>query len=95
MRVTVFVDSENKKLGFEFHDEERPDSFALSVQSSHKKGEKRKGMQSTSRAIVKKYPWLKGITELPGKERRFEPTREGNLWVIELSSAPKEVRDRQ
>lgn len=84
-RVTVFVDSERKRVGFEFHNDERPDSFALSLQSSHKRGEKRKGMQSTSRAIVTKHPWLKGLTERPAKERRFEPKQEGNLWVIDLS----------
>jgi len=84
MRVTVYVDEENGRLGFGFDSQETPDSFALSMQSSHKRGEKRKGMQCTSRSLIMRYPWVKGVTERPTKERRFTPKRDGDLWVIEL-----------
>jgi hypothetical protein len=64
-RVTAYADPENLKLGFEFHTEEKPDSF------------------------------IKSVTKLPVKDRRFEPKKEGHLWVIQLCPAFEERKARE
>jgi len=94
-RVTIYADPENLKLGFEFHLEERPDSFALSHQSSDKRGIKRTSMQCASRGVVMKFPWIKSVTRLLVKDRRFEPKKEGNRWVIQLCPAFEERKARE
>jgi hypothetical protein len=94
-RVTAYADPENLKLGFEFHTEEKPDSFALSSQSSDKRGMKRTSMQCAARGVVMKFPWIKSVTKLPVKDRRFEPKKEGHLWVIQLCPAFEERKARE
>ena len=87
-RVNIHADPENFRLGFEFHtDKARQNSFALASQSSARKGEKRTGMQCTAYSVTNEFPWVKSVTKLPVKDRRFEPTREGKLWVIQLCPA--------
>lgn len=87
LRVTVYVDEEDRKIGFEFHEDERPDSFALSSQSSDKKGEKRKGLQCSGQGILVKNPWIAAVGRQSVKNRRFLPIKEGNRWVIRLCPA--------
>ncbi|MEE9121970.1 MAG: hypothetical protein V3U56_11900 [Syntrophobacteria bacterium] len=96
-RVTVYAKPEELRLGFEFHkDEEAPDSFALALQSSDKKGKKRKSVMCSARGIVLKYPWLEAVAKLPkAKDRRFEPKKVGNLWVIELCPAFEHRKSRK
>jgi len=95
-RVTIHADPKNLRLGFEFHtDKERRNSFKLGHQSADKRGEKRVGMQCASLGVVRKYPWVKSVTKLPVKDRRFDPSKEGNLWVIELCPAFEERKARE
>lgn len=84
-RVKIYADPEFLRLGFEFHTEDRPNSLALSQASSETKGEKRVGLFCAALGLINQYPWVKGITKLPSKDRRFyDPKKEGQLWVIEL-----------
>jgi len=95
-RVTIYADPDNLRLGFEFHtSKEDPASFKLGYQSASTAGEKRKGMQSTSFGLVRKYPWVKSVTKLPTRDRRFQATQEGRLWVIQLCPAFEEKRARE
>lgn len=94
-RVSIYADPENLKLAFEFHDDERLDSFALARMSSAKKGQKRTALQCASRGIVVKYPWVKAVTKMPVRLRRFEPKKEENLWVIQLCPAFEEKRAKE
>ena len=86
-RVTIYEDEKDRKLGFEFHKEDKLGSFALARQSSARKGEKRTGLQCASRQIVVRYPWVGAVTKLSAKNRRFTPKREGAYWVVQLCPA--------
>lgn len=86
-RVSVYKDASQRKLGFEFHDDDRPNSFALSAASAATKGQKRKALQCASRGVVNKCNWIKSVTKLKAKNRRFEPRKEGGRWVIQLCPA--------
>jgi hypothetical protein len=86
-RVTIFVDERDRKMAFEFHKDERPDSFALCAQSGAQKKEKRKSLQCTSRGVVVRNDWIAAVAKQAVKNRRFSPKREGNLWVVELCPA--------
>jgi hypothetical protein len=95
-KVTVHADPENLRLGFEFHRESKPNSLALSPASSDKKGKKRKGVFCAGLGVINQYKWVKGITRLPPKDRRFyNPRREGSLWVIDLCPTFEERRARE
>jgi hypothetical protein len=39
-----------------------------------------------------KYPWVKSVTKLPTRERRFQPIQEGKRWVIQLFLAFEQKR---
>jgi hypothetical protein len=83
-RVSIYVDSDDMKIGFEFHDEERVDSFALTRASGNKKGTKRQGLNCAASGFVAKYKWVNSITRFPVKDRRFFPRKEGSRWVVQL-----------
>lgn len=94
-RVKFRADPENFRLGFEFTEEES-DSYALSQASSHKKGSKRQGVFCASGQLAVKYPWVKSVASLSSiKDRRFEPNKEGSLWVIQLCPAFEERKARE
>lgn len=93
-KVTIHVDVENRRMGFEFHAEDREHAFMLTPQSGARAGEKRRGMQCTAVGIYARYRWIKQVSILPTKDRRFSPNREGRLWVIQLCPAFEERRDR-
>lgn len=98
-RVIIYVDAENYKLAFEFSIDfpldKKDHSLALSQASSETKGKKRRALNSSATAIVKKFPWVKSVTKLPIKDRRFEPKREGNRWVIQLCPAFENRKTRE
>ncbi len=94
-RVTIYADAKALKLGFAFHSEEKPDSLPLSLASSDRKGGARRGVFCTARGVAKKYPWVESVTKLPIKDRRFEPTKEEDLWVIQLCPAFEQRRARE
>ncbi len=84
-RVIIYADPEFLRLGFEFHTENRLNSLALSQARSENKGEKIVGLFCAAQGLINRYPWIKGITKLPPKDRRFyDPKKERQLWVIEL-----------
>lgn len=94
-RVVVHVDPESRRVGFEFINEDRSDSFALSRASSDKKGKKRTGL-FCSAGFIREYPWIKSISKLPVQDRRFyNPRKEGQIWVIQLCPAFEEKRARE
>ena len=85
--VKIYADQENLRLGFEFLSEESQDSLMLI---------KSKGTISCSaRGNVQKYPWVKSITKLPKKHKRFKPYKEGKLWVIQLCPAFEHRKARE
>lgn len=95
-RVTIHADPVTRRLGFDFHRDERPNSFAVFLASSDKKGKKRKGVSCTALSVVSQYPWVRSVTKLPIKERRFyEPRKEGVMWVIRLCPAFEDRRARE
>ena len=95
LRTTIYIDGNNRKIGFEFHKEARPNSFALAAASGAKKGEKRKSLQCTASGVVHKYPWVESVTREDVKNRRFLPKKEGGKWVIQLCPAFEERRARE
>ncbi len=88
--VTVSVDSENLKIGFEFHDDNRSNSFQLSARSGT-----RSSFQCASQGLTQKYLWIGGVARLGPRNRRFSPKKEGKLWVIQLCPAFEEQRARE
>jgi len=94
-RATVYVDSDNRKIGFEFHADERLNSFSLSAASSDKKGQKRKALQCAATGTVQKHKWIEAVTKENAKNRRFSPRKEGSKWVIQLCPAFEERRARE
>lgn len=88
-QVTIYVDEENFKLAFEFHDDDRPDSYVL-VHKSKKAGQIPKeghSLSCSAQAIVNRYAWIRSVARLPFKDRRFPPRKEGSYWVIQLCPA--------
>ena len=83
-RVSIHVDEDERKIGFEFHDDEPKDSFALTRASGDKKGTKRQGVNCAASGFVAKYHWINCVTRLSNKDRRFRLRKEGNLWVVQL-----------
>jgi hypothetical protein len=81
-RVAIHSDAETMRLGFEFHADERPHSLAI-VQDNRSKT-KRSGVFCSSHGAVRSFEWVRGVTKLSSRDRRFSPKREGNLWVITL-----------
>lgn len=82
LRVTINADKETMRLGFDFHPDEKPHSLAL-VQSSSSKS-KKSGLFCSSHGAVNTFEWVRGVTKLSSKDRRFIPKKEGKLWVITL-----------
>lgn len=94
-RVSIQTDPETLRLAFEFHSDDRPNSFALSRASSDKRGKKRTGL-FCSAGFIRNYPWIESITKLPLKDRRFyNPKKEGKMWVIQLCPAFEERKARE
>jgi len=93
-RFTVHADVNNFKLGFQFHEDDRPNSFGLYLLRSGTKG-----MNSSAKSIVRKFAWINSITRLAPKHRRFEPKLEnspvGKIWSIQLHPAFEEKRARE
>jgi len=87
LRTTVFIDSDNRRIGFEFHKEERPNSFSVTAASSGKRGQKRKALQSGATGTVRRYAWIASVAKQSPKNRRFRPKKEGSKWVIQLCPA--------
>jgi hypothetical protein len=81
-RVTIFEDEQNRRLGFEFHKEQKPGSFALSS-----KTDKSSGLFCSNKGVVPKRSWLVSVAKQTGKNRRFTPKKESNRWVIQLCPA--------
>jgi hypothetical protein len=94
-RVSIHVDEEERRIGFEFHDNDREDSFALTRPSGDKRGSKRHGVTCIPGGLFAAYPWISSVTRLPVKDRRFVPRKEGNLWVIHLRPSFEQRRARE
>lgn len=94
-RVKIYVDEENWKIDFEFVNEEEG-SYALYKARSSKKGEKRVSINCTSVSIIKKFPWIEAVANLPDKkDRRFSPKNEDKIWAIQLCPAFEQRKARE
>ncbi len=82
-RVSLFIDEEMLRVGFEFHTKVKQNSLAL-VADGRTKSKKFVGVFCSSHNIVKRYPWIQAITSLPSRDRRFHPKKEAGKWVIDL-----------
>jgi len=85
-RVTIYLDHENRKIAFEFHEDDRDNCYRLGRVGGAKARSRRGALQCWSQK-PSKYPWVKRVCALPPKGRRFRPTREGKKWVIQLCPA--------
>ena len=95
-RVSIYVDSKNRKIGFEFHTDGRPDSFSMSRASGSAPKQKRVGYFCPGQGLVNAHPWIRSVSKLKGiKERRFHPVKQGNKWVIQLCPAFEVKRARE
>jgi hypothetical protein len=81
-RVTIFEDEHDRKLGFEFHKDQKPGSYALTSRK-----DKYGGLYCSNRGVIPKRPWLIATAKQPGKDRRFAPKKEAGKWVIQLCPA--------
>jgi hypothetical protein len=87
-RVIIYADPELLRLGFEFLTGDKANSLALYSGRTEKKGEKSPGLSCSALGVVNQYPWVKSITKLSPRDRRFyDPKKEGKLWIIELCPA--------
>lgn len=86
-RVTLYIDDRERRIAFEFHTDQKPDSFALTPDGSPGRGKARKGLGCTSMGVLAKYPWVAAVSRQAMKNRRFTPKKEGSLWVIQLCPA--------
>ncbi len=94
-RVKIHIDEGSLKVGFEFVNVEE-DSYALYRASSSKKGEKRVSMNCTSVAIIRRFPWIEAVANLPDKkDRRFSPKKEGNIWAVQICPAFDQRKARE
>jgi len=94
--VKIHVDSDNLKLGFEFLDKNEPNTFKLTSAPSATIGEKRNAVFCASVGVIKKYTWLTAVAKLSGtQDKRFEPMKEGGLWVIQVCPAFETKRARE
>jgi len=82
-RVTIMVDGDLFRIAFEFHTDDRPHSLAL-VGENKNKAKKYSGMFCSSHGLIKQFPWVRQVTKLPSRDRRFQPRRESKMWVIQL-----------
>ena len=90
--VIIHVDSENLKIGFEFHGEKGSNSFMVSQYGSPKK---RTSLGCSCQGLLQKYAWMQSVSRLGHRDRRFTPNKEGKLWVIQLCPAFDQRRARE
>lgn len=89
-RVTLYADPDTITLGFEFHKEDRPNSLSICGKN------RQQGLFCASLGLVNKFSWVKSITKLPPKDRRFfNPKKQGSIWVIQLCPAFEERKARE
>lgn len=87
-KVTINIDNENRKIGFEFHADDRINSRALYYQSGSTKGTKGRSMSCSAVEVIRQYDWVQSVAKLQSrKNRRFKPSKHGKLWVIQLRPA--------
>jgi hypothetical protein len=94
--VRILVDAADRKLGFEFQREKAPNCFALKKNHKDKKRlGKFHGLSCSSAGLFSKYPWVRSVSKLHPKERRFAPRKEGGVWAIYLAPAFEEQNARE
>jgi hypothetical protein len=76
-RVSLLVDEQQRRLGFQFHkDAKDADSYALSSD-----GGLSKGRWFQSRSVYTDYPWVKKILSKPSAARRL-PVKKGDKSIF-------------
>ena len=76
-RVSVYIDDENRRIGFEFFERDEQNTYKLM---------KGKGGSFAVRIkkLTKQYPWIGTAMEAPLEERRFELNADDNIYFIQL-----------
>lgn len=84
-KVKIFIDEENFRVGFKFHNLNDPNSLALfSDNPSHHT----KAISAVQ--LMRKYRFIKKISELDNLDRQFKVGRdiqEKDLWAVQLCPA--------
>lgn len=95
-RVTVLTERETFRVGFEFHrDIGRTDSYRVVWQ--RRGGEVRLscGACSAMRSVAREFEWIRRVANRPDvRDRCFEPTFDGKLWIITLGPTFERTADR-
>jgi hypothetical protein len=73
--VTYYVDEENRKIGFEFGNQETEHTSKIV-------GSNKQGYVSYSTELFRQ-PWIKKAGEMK-EQNKYKPTRDGKKWVITL-----------
>ena len=79
-RVSIFIDDENRRIGFRFFDRDEQNTYKLM---------KSKGGSFAVRIkkLTKQYPWIGAAMEASIEERRFELNADDNIYFIQLMPA--------
>jgi hypothetical protein len=85
--VRIYADRETLRLGFEFLLEEEKDSLVIIKSRGY--------FSCSARGNIKKHPWVSSVAMLARKDRKFSPTKEGKLWVIQLCPSFENRRARE
>ena len=87
-RVSVFLDPEHFRIGFEFHkDSTDEDSYSLTADGGSQSGG---GRAIQPAALIMNNPWIAAVARIEDKrERRFKPEWHGadRKWIISLCPA--------
>lgn len=85
-RVSLHFDDEDRRIAFEFHGEEDPDSYGV-TRDGGQGGKDNRGRSVQASAEIRSREWIRAVAA--GKERRFEPQRDADRgwWVIQLCPA--------
>ena len=95
-RVSVLVDPDTFRLGFEFHhDAARRESYRLTW-SALADGKRRAcGVNSALGTITGRFGWVRHVAHRPKSvDRRFDAVFDGRLWIIRIGPTFECVADR-
>ena len=85
-KVKVFIDEDNFKIGFKFHNDSDPNSLAIFSDNPSDNTKATSAIQ-----LIKRYGFIKKISEFTESlDKQFEVSRDiqdKNLWVIQLCPA--------
>lgn len=88
MYVTVYVDARRFRLAFEFHRRAREGCWKLAGRTHDPTQQPASGLGVSAHWASRQLPWVAAVARLADpRRRRFRPTREDRVWVIQLCPA--------